>query len=117
MASRISWRSIRRLSLCCRSGAVGCWFDLQTQRIGRGDARWRGRLPLARQYGYDHVTAGDARLQGFGTGRLDRSQSVIEHRTEDFDELTVGIGMRLQLRADLGQAGRQIPVLEWCTIA
>ena len=37
---------------------------------------------------------------------------MIENRAQDLDELTVCISVRLQLGADLGQRGRQIPVLE-----
>ena len=72
---------------------------------------------LARQYGQDHIAAEDARCQGFATGCLDRGQSVVEHCTQHFDELAIVVGMRLQLRTDFGQAGRQLPVLERCAVA
>jgi hypothetical protein len=42
---------------------------------------------------------------------------MIEHRGEDFNELAIGVGVRLQLRADLGQAGGQALVLERRAIA
>jgi hypothetical protein len=42
---------------------------------------------------------------------------VVEHRAQHFDELAIGVGMRLQLRADRGQAGGQLPVLERRAIA
>jgi hypothetical protein len=72
---------------------------------------------LARQYSENHISAGDVSLQRFGAGCLNRGQSMIEHRGENFDELAVGVGVRLQLRADLGQAGGQVPVLERSAIA
>jgi hypothetical protein len=31
---------------------------------------------------------------------------MVEHRAQHLDELAIGIGMRLQLRADLSPAGR-----------
>jgi hypothetical protein len=74
MASRISWRSIRRASLCCRSGRNPPWVRSSDACIGRGDAGRRRWLSLARQHGQNHVAAGDAGFQGFGTGRLGRGQ-------------------------------------------
>lgn len=96
MAFQNRYQGIRQLSLCCRSGRNLRGFDLQTQRIGRGDAGWRRRLSLARQHSQNHIAIGEARLQRLGTGGLNRGQSVIEHRAQDFDELAVGVGMRLQ---------------------
>jgi hypothetical protein len=46
------------------------------------------------------------------TGHLDRGEPAIEHRAQNFDELAIGVGMRLRLRADPGQGGWQVPVLE-----
>jgi hypothetical protein len=44
-------------------------------------------------------------------------QPVIEHRAQHLDELSVCVGVWLQLGADLGQGGRQIPVLERSAVA
>ena len=37
---------------------------------------------------------------------------MIEYGTEHLDELLIAVGVLLQIRADLGQAGWQVPVLE-----
>jgi hypothetical protein len=88
------------------AAAISRGFDLQTQRSGCGHAGRCSRLPLTRQYSQNHIAAGDVHRQRFGTGCLDRLQSMVEHRAQHFDELAIGIGMRLQLRAHLSQAGR-----------
>src|SRR5258708_21089941 len=57
------------------------------------------------------------RLQCFRTGGLDGGQPVIEHGAQHLDELSVPVGVLLQLGSDLGQGGRQIPVLERGAVA
>ena len=42
---------------------------------------------------------------------------MIEHRAQYLDELSIPVGVLLQLDADLGKGGRQIPVLERGTVA
>src|SRR5205807_6142096 len=42
---------------------------------------------------------------------------VIEHRAQYLDELSVPVGVLLQLRANLGQRGRQSPILERSAVA
>jgi len=60
---------------------------------------------LARQHGQDHIAAGDARLQRFGAGAFDGGQSMIEHGAQHLDELSVSVGMLLQLDATWVSAG------------
>jgi hypothetical protein len=56
-----------------------------------------------RAHGPDHIATGDTGLQGFGTGSLDGGQPMIEHRAQHLDELSISVGVLLQLDADLGQ--------------
>ena len=53
----------------------------------------------------DHIAAGDAGLQCFGTGRLDRGQAMVEHRAEHLDELTIAVGVALQPGTTWAKAG------------
>jgi hypothetical protein len=97
-------------SRCCTISAppaatIGRGFDLQAKRIGRGDAGRRRWLSLARQHGQNHVAAGDAGLQGFGTGCLDRDQAMVEHRAQHLDEMTITVGVAFQLGRTWAKAG------------
>src|SRR3546814_13952146 len=65
----------------------------------------------------DLIAAGDAGLQGLGTGRLDRGQAMVEHRPQHLDELAIAVGVALQLGANPGQGRRQVPVLERSAVA
>jgi hypothetical protein len=47
------------------------------------------------QHGQNHIAAGEAGLQRFGAGGLDRGQPMVEHRAEHFDELTIAVGVLL----------------------
>ena len=49
-------------------------------------------------------------LQRFRTRGLDRGQAVIEHRAQHLDELSIPVGVLLQLGANLGQRRRQCPI-------
>src|SRR6516164_9607233 len=88
MASRISWRSIRRFPYAVVAATIGRGFDLQAKRVGRSNAGWGRGLTAARQHCQDHIATSDAGLQRFRTGGLDRGQAVIEHRAEHLDELS-----------------------------
>ncbi len=64
-----------------------------------------------------YIATGDAGLQRFRTGGLNRGHAVIQHRAQYLDELSVPVGVLLQLGADLGQRGRQCPILERGAVA
>ena len=66
----------------------------------------------------NHIAAGYVSLQRFsGAGRPRPPVHASSTAASIFAELAVGVGAALQLRADLGQAGGQVPVLEWRAIA
>jgi hypothetical protein len=118
---RLRWRACRRasvrswlrgshgvpsgeLSYAVVAPAIGHGFDLQAQRVGRGDAGRRLRLPLARQHAQNHLAAGDAgrdrcgpRVRASCGPRIDsgrprpRIQPMVEHRAQHFDELVPGL--------------------------
>ena len=51
-----------------------------------------------------------------GTGRLDRCQTVAQHRRQDLHHLAVAVVKAPQLAPYPLQAGRQRPILERCAV-
>lgn len=94
------------------AAAIGHGFDVEPQRGGCGDAGGRRRLSLARQDGQDVLAGGDAGLQGFGSGRLDRVEALVALHAQHCEELTVADDMALQLDPKPSQPQLQGPVLE-----
>src|ERR1700760_869643 len=79
----------------------------QPQRLRRADRAGWLWLTAPGEDIDDHVGGVDALTQRFEASRLDRWQSVAQHRGEDLDHLTVAVDCPLQLAADPLQTGGQ----------
>src|SRR5260370_39016364 len=90
---------------------------LPRSRLFSTAPRWRAKSrPWQRQR---NGTSRQLRSGGHPPRQIDRLsdqvqtstiQPMVEHRAQHFDELAIAVGMLLELRADLGQGGREIPV-------
>jgi hypothetical protein len=67
---------------------------------------------MTRQDVEDDVGRVDAMANGFGAGRLDRAETVGQHRGKDLDHLAIAAVRGLQPASHALQVGRQQPVLE-----
>ena len=81
------------------AAAVGHRLVAKLQALGRWDGRrWR-RLAVPGEDVEHNVSAAGAAGERFGAGRLDRLQPVLQHRREDFDDLTASPSSRPVSRA------------------
>ncbi len=70
------------------AAAVGHRLVAKLQALGRWDGRRRLLLALPGEDVEHNISAAGAAGERFGAGRLDRLQPVLQHRREDFDDLT-----------------------------
>src|SRR5271165_2375126 len=99
------------------AGAVGRRRMEQTQRGRRLDWLQWPWVALASQNVEDDVGGMDALGERLNASRLNRGQSVGEHRGEDFDHLAVAVVGPGELAPHAIERRRQYPVLERCPIA
>ena len=71
------------------AAAVGHRLVAKLQALGRWDGR--RRLAVPSEDVEHNVSAAGAAGERFGAGRLDRLQPVLQHRREDFDDLTIAV--------------------------
>ena len=105
---------------------VGYRLVAKLQALGRRDGCRRCRLALpgedvehdvARDARGAHDGAAGAAVERLGTGRLNRLQSVLQHRREHLDELPVAVVVAREPGPQTAERVGQLPVLEGRAIA